>query len=159
MRVAGPLLSFFTLQVSQAAPSVQASGGGACTDALSCSLAGNCTAAGVCSCATWTTGPHCEALNLRPLPSAASLAAAVQPTGNWTRWGSSVVEENGTFHLFSAEMADECELNVWGWKSTVIHSTSTTGPLGPFTRQGVAIGPEAHNPVRYLGSRLRWGRG
>ena len=35
---------------------------------------------------------------------------------------------------------------MWGWKSTVIHSTADAA-TGPFVRKGVAVGAEAHNPV------------
>lgn len=138
------ILSMIILSICSHAVIVSA---GSCTGDFDCSLAGKCKG-GRCECDTWTTGPQCEALNLQPLRSPADLSAAVQPVDGWTRWGSSVAkDENGTYHLFSAEMADKCSLGVWGFKSTVIHSTSNSGPTGPFTRQGVAIGPEAHNPV------------
>ena len=116
-----------------------------CSDDFDCSLAGKCVS-GACVCQPWTKGPDCAALNLTPLKNAAALAPAVQPVNNWTRWGSSVAFESGQYHLFSAEMADQCPLGVWGYKSQVIHSVSPS-PLGPFRRLGVAIGPEAHNPV------------
>ena len=121
------------------------SAAGSCETDLDCSLAGKC-AAGVCRCEAWSAGPSCAALNLVPLATPADLVAAVQPVGNWTRWGSSVAEEAGQYHLFSAEMADECALNVWGTKSTVIHSIGSS-PTGPFRRIGIAVGAEAHNPV------------
>ena len=116
-----------------------------CETDLDCSLAGSCVE-GACRCQSWTKGPRCGALNLHPPPNAAAVVAAVQPVANWTRWGSSVVEHGGLYHLFSAEMADECPLSVWGSKSTVIHSVSAS-PTGPFRRLGLAIGAEAHNPV------------
>jgi|EP01046_Picozoa_sp_COSAG06_P036833 hypothetical protein len=118
---------------------------GSCADDYGCSLAGKCVA-GRCQCQPWTKGDDCAALALTPLAEPASLVAAVQPAGNWTRWGSSVAEEGGQYHLFSAEMADECPLSVWGSKSTVIHSVSSS-PTGPFRRLGIAIPAEAHNPV------------
>jgi hypothetical protein len=117
-----------------------------CKTDLDCSLAGMCRG-GVCHCQSWTKGPDCSELNIVPPATPAAVVAAVQPAGNWTRWGSSVVEDaDGQFHLFSAEMADECPLSVWGFKSTVIHSVSAS-PTGPFHRLGIAIPAEAHNPV------------
>eukprot|EP01043_Picozoa_sp_COSAG02_P001905 COSAG02_NODE_42_length_46522_cov_109.704478_18_plen_197_part_00 len=116
-----------------------------CENDLDCSLAGSCVA-GTCHCQSWAKGPSCAALNLQPPASPAAVVAAVQPAGNWTRWGSSVVEYAGQYHLFSAEMADGCPLPVWGSKSTVIHSVSSS-PTGPFRRLGLAVPAEAHNPV------------
>lgn len=116
-----------------------------CTDDFDCSLAGKCVA-GKCVCQPWTKGADCAALRLAPLKSAAVLQSAVLPVGNTTRWGGSIAEEGGKYHLFSAEMADGCTLGVWTFKSTVVHSVSSS-PTGPFARVGVAIPAEAHNPV------------
>ena len=119
-----------------------------CTTDLDCSLAGTCTE-GTCVCQPWTKGQDCAALNLVPLEAEGMVQAAVQPAGNWSRWGGSVVKDDtGTLHMFAAEMAFECGLGVWTAKSQVLHATSTSGnPLGPFERVGVAIPTEAHNPV------------
>lgn len=127
---------------------VLAAEGSQCKDDFDCSLAGKCTADGACACKSWATGKDCAALNLVPPASAAEVKPLVQPHDNWTRWGGSPVHDpdTGLYHLFSAEMADKCSLNVWGTQSTVIHSTSTSA-TGPFTRVGLAIGAEAHNPV------------
>lgn len=120
---------------------------GGCRDDYDCSLAGSCRN-GQCVCQSWVKGADCAALNLRPLKSKAELQATVQPAGNWSRWGGSVVDDgNGTHHMFAAEMAFECGLNVWTSKSQVLHAVSHTGPLGPFKRVGLAIPTEAHNPV------------
>ena len=101
----------------------------ACSSDLDCSLAGSCVA-GACKCEAWAKGADCAALNLVPLQSAADLGPLVVPVANTTRWGSSPAFEGGVYHLFSAEMADTCSLGVWGFKSQVIHSVSTsaTGP-------------------------------
>lgn len=117
----------------------------ACVDDWDCSLAGECVA-GTCKCESWVKGDDCGAVNFKPLANAAALKPLVQPPDNSSRWGGSVVEDGGMYHLFSAEMSDECDLSVWGFKSQVIHSTSSS-PMGPFTRKGVVVGAEAHNPV------------
>jgi hypothetical protein len=91
-------------------------------------------------------GADCSLLRLVPLKSAGDLKSAVQPVGNATRWGGTIAEDGGQYHLFSAEMASNCTLGVWTYKSTVVHSVSTS-PTGPFERIGVAISAEAHNPV------------
>ena len=123
----------------------------ACTDDFDCSLAGSCVN-GKCQCQAWTKGDDCAALNLAPVSSADAVHAIVEPTsppGNWTRWGGSVVHDvdgDGMYHMFAAEMAEGCKLNVWTFKSRVMHAVSNSS-TGPFTRVGVAIPFEAHNPV------------
>lgn len=57
-----------------------------------------------------------------------------------------VQDDEGKFHLFAAEMMNDCSLGVWGSLSTVIHSVGTSA-MGPFDRVGVAVPHEAHNPV------------
>ena len=127
------------------------SAAGACTDDFDCSLAGSCVN-GKCECQAWTKGDDCAALNLAPLSSADAVRPIVEPTsppGNWTRWGGSVVHDadgDGMYHMFAAEMAEGCTLGVWTFKSQVMHATSSSA-TGPFTRVGVAIPSEAHNPV------------
>ena len=119
-----------------------------CTDDLNCSLAGACIA-GVCHCEPWTKGHDCAALNLAPLSSAAALTSAVVPVNGTTRWGGSVVDDrnsSGLFHLFGAEFAHDCSLDAWGHQSRVYHAVGDNA-TGPFTRLGVAVGTEAHNPV------------
>jgi hypothetical protein len=126
-----------------------------CSTAFDCSLAGQCVD-GVCQCEKWALGPTCAKLALEPLSSAAALRPLISDgtsETSTTRWGGSVVRgDDGNIHMFSAEMGGHdangvgCDLNVWGWKSQVIHSVASD-PLGPFTRLGVAIGAEAHNPV------------
>ena len=123
----------------------------ACTDDFDCSLAGSCVN-GKCECQAWTKGDDCAALNLVPLSSADAVRPIVEPTsppGNWTRWGGSVVHDvdgDGMYHMFAAEMAEGCTLGVWTFKSQVMHATSSSA-MGPFTRVGIAIPYEAHNPV------------
>jgi hypothetical protein len=53
---------------------------------------------------------------------------------------------SGMFHLFGAEFANDCTLAAWGHQSRVYHAVSENA-TGPFTRLGVAVGTEAHNPV------------
>ena len=125
-----------------------------CSDDMDCSLAGTCDAStGVCACQSWTKGEDCAALNLAPIASATALTSAVADAAkeNWTNWGGSPVTEvaaDGTksYHLFFAEMGDHCTLGVWGFKSQVAHGVASN-PLGPYTRVGLAIHGEAHNPV------------
>jgi hypothetical protein len=74
----------------------------ACQNDYDCSLAGTCTN-GKCVCQPWVTGDDCAALNLKPLKTKADLQGMVQPAGNWSRWGASVVQDtDGVHHMFAA---------------------------------------------------------
>ena len=75
------------------------------------------------------------------------VVSLVNPSSNWTRWGGRVVQDDdGSFHLFAAEMAYNCGLSVWGYKSQVLHAIGNSS-TGPFQHVETAIPTEAHNPV------------
>ena len=48
--------------------------------------------------------------------------------------------------MFGAEFANDCPLAAWGHQSRVYHAVSDNA-TGPFTRIGVAVETESHNPV------------
>jgi len=106
-----------------------------------CSLNGELDAAGACACDVPWVGPNCEFLDERP----AAVAYGAPPT--LYSWGGNVVEDGaGVFHLFVAEMEGfNCTLNTWQTNSACVHATAAT-PMGPFERQGVAVGVWCHNP-------------
>lgn len=57
-----------------------------------------------------------------------------------------MVAEGGLYHLFVAEMADNCSLAAWGRNSFVTHATAAA-PEGPFIKRGApAVGVWSHNP-------------
>jgi len=66
---------------------------------------------------------------------------------NWTSWGMSVMNVDGTYHGMVAEMANECGLGAWTKGSQVIHTTSSS-PTGPFVRVAgdPVVPPWSHNP-------------
>ena len=93
-----------------------------CTSDMDCSLAGKCNAAtGNCVCEGWTKGDDCAALNLLPLSAESAFKSVIanMSEAKWTTWGGSVVEYQGKYHMFAAEMADHCTLGVWTFKSQV----------------------------------------
>jgi len=52
----------------------------------------------------------------------------------------------GVWHGYFTEIAGRsCGLSQWKNQSTVVHATAPT-PAGPFTKQAVVVGHEAHNP-------------
>ena len=107
-----------------------------------CSLNGVLDASGAtCICDVPWLGPACEYLDERP----GAVAYGAPPT--LFSWGGNVHEDAaGVFHLFVAEMEGfNCSLNTWTSNSACVHATAAS-PMGPFQRQGVAVGAWCHNP-------------
>jgi hypothetical protein len=128
----------------------------------SCSLNGVCSSDGAsCVCFAPWMGPQCASLNITAAPSLAQAAIYGGPSAggaNVTSWGGNVLagDGDGLHHLFVTEIGGGCGLAAWGSHSFVAHATSSSGPAGPFTRRGVAVPHQSHNPqaVRYNGSWL-----
>ena len=119
-----------------------------CTSALDCSLNGKC-AAGVCQCLPQWHGAECGQLNLLPIPSAISGKRDVNSSThkNISSWGGSVQRgEDGTWHMWSAEMAANCGIGAWLSNSIIAHSTSKE-PDGQYVRQSETWPVFAHEPV------------
>ncbi len=117
---------------------------GTCTDAWDCSLNGEC-AAGVCACyAPWTGTLNCESLQFAPTPLQRGYPT---PGHNETTWGGSIVLDpaGGLYHMYVAEMMNECPLSTWGQNSRCTHATSPT-PEGPYVFADVAVANWCHNP-------------
>ena len=121
-----------------------------CDSALNCSLNGVCnTATHTCACYPPWTGPTCGVLAQLPAKAGAGYAQTTGPMAV-TSWGGSVLQgrgaDNGTWHLLVTEMTGAgCGLHVWQNQSSVVHATASD-PQGPYTRQGLAVGHQAHNP-------------
>ena len=54
-------------------------------------------------------------------------------------------DKTGWYHGYMTEIANSCPLGDYGSASQIVHMTATH-PLGPWTRQGVALAGFAHNP-------------
>ena len=68
--------------------------------------------------------------------------------GNLTSsWGGSVLLDaaTGTWHMYSAEMVNDCGIGYWTPNSRIVHATSSHVE-GPYTRVGVVEAPFAHEP-------------
>ena len=122
-----------------------ASDGGGCSNDVDCSLNGRCVA-GVCRCEAAWKGDSCEVLSLLPadLSKGYDSPHAAKP-GKSSSWGGSVVEVDGVFHMYSAEMANDCGIDYWEPNSRVVHATSSD-PEGPYVFQSVVVAPFAHEP-------------
>jgi hypothetical protein len=106
-----------------------------------------------CVCDKGWIGEDCSQLDLLPaLPLAQQVTAASATTtsnavANST-WGMSVVGpdvKTGRYHGYMTEIAHGCLLGDYGTASQVVHLTSTS-PLGPWNREGIALKGFAHNP-------------
>ena len=58
--------------------------------------------------------------------------------------GSPIEADDGTFHLFSSEISNNCGILHYCTNSQVIHLTSPNA-TGPFTKVGVALAPRSDN--------------
>jgi hypothetical protein len=122
---------------------------GQCTSDWDCSLSGTCSPQGTCTCfPPWTGSLNCESLAFNPSPMQRGYPT---PGHNETTWGGSIVQDpaSGLYHMYVAEMMNECPLNTWGQNSRCTHATSST-PEGPFVFADVAVQNWCHNPAIVL---------
>jgi hypothetical protein len=106
-----------------------------------CSLNGACGADGACACFAPWTGDACALLAFGAGPAISGYG--VSPRIN--AWGGNAVFFEGEWHGFFSEMAENCSLADWYRNSLVVHGVAPS-PLGPYTRQDVALGVFAHEP-------------
>ena len=99
---------------------------------------GKCTAAtGACSCKKSWSGELCNELKFRP---ASSRVAYASP--DWTWGGSPIIDEAGTYHVFSSRISNNCGILHYCINSEVVHLTSPNA-TGPFALQEVALAPRS----------------
>jgi hypothetical protein len=117
-----------------------------------CNYNGRCLprdgrAASSCLCDAAWRGQACDELALEA--SDASLGYQGRSEGqNVTSWGGSVVvADDGTFHMYAAEITGHCGMNVWLSNSQVIHASSPDPRTVPFERVGVVAPVFAHEPI------------
>ena len=96
---------------------------------------------------------HHQALALIPTPRTAGYQPVINATApegfrNASTWGGQVMRhDDGVYHMWAAQMSNNCGIWAWGQNSEVWHATSSS-PFGPFYAQGPAISPaEAHEPI------------
>jgi hypothetical protein len=112
-----------------------------CNDNFDCKLNGVCRA-GACVCNKGWTSDDCSQLNFGafvPLVSGYGVAP------NHTTWGGNVLFDGALYHMYVAEMINNCSLTTWGTNSRCVHAVSNT-LQGPFIFQDVAIDIWCHNP-------------
>jgi hypothetical protein len=117
---------------------------GPCTGDEGCSFNGVCSA-GSCSCDAAWTGPQCSQMALKRAVRGAGLHS-VDNGHNTSTWGGSVLRgEDGTYHMYAAEMVRHCGIHAWTENSRIVHATSSTA-TGNYTRQDEVFGVFSHEP-------------
>lgn len=66
--------------------------------------------------------------------------------GGSSSWGGSVVEDDGVYHMFAAEMDMHCGINLWYPNSMCVRAASPSAE-GPYTLQEVVVPRFCHEPV------------
>jgi hypothetical protein len=132
----------------------------ACNSDIDCSFNGDCVS-GICHCDSgWTnppacidpiggcsTGPPCSFFDLE----GADPANPGYKNDSWPSWGGHPQFWNSSkggddkWHLFTAQFADECNVDKWINNSFVSHSTSEK-PNGPWHFEDISLPPWAHGP-------------
>lgn len=111
-----------------------------CEGDMCCSLNG-VYAGGKCTCFAPWTGTNCSSFDVLPVPR--TQGYGMKP--NVTSWGGNIINVNGTFHLYVAEMVNHCPLSDWGSNSRCSHATASTIE-GPYTYVDTAVDVWCHNP-------------
>lgn len=121
-----------------------------CQNDWDCSLAGVCNA-GTCDCDPWVEGEDCSYLRFQPVDR----SKVGYLDSKISSWGGSVVRgSDGMWHMFVSEILCDkddlyqtrCGLKGWQTNSQVAHVVSENVE-GPYTRLGVVLSPEHHNPT------------
>jgi hypothetical protein len=137
-------LLIITAAAAVSCSSVAAASAASCSSAADCSLNGDCVA-GACACdPQWSGGSAaCDVLALRP---ASRGAPGYRNSSGVSSWGGmSVRDDAGAWHLFAAEMVNNCSLSTWKTNSRVVRGVGAA-PGGPFSVVQQIAAPFAHNP-------------
>ena len=123
-------------------------GGGACKNAMDCSLGGECTAS-KCVCDAQYTGVHCAVLRLRRAKLRNDLGVNISAPNPTHHWGGHAIQDVKTKKWvgFFSYMAEYCDLNRWQSQSMIISAVSDA-PDGPFNQERKPVlGPWSHNAM------------
>ena len=107
-------------------------------------LNGECDTGGTCKCYKPWGGNNCGELQFLPIDPPAETNGFPGRSKNETTWGGNSILFNGEWHLFVAEMTNNCTLAQWGSNSQCAHAVSPT-PEGPYSKVDVAVGVWCHN--------------
>jgi hypothetical protein len=97
---------------------------------------------GDCRCFAGWKGSRCEELDLLPVIKDLK---GLQLPNHVSTWGGSVIERDGTWHMFASQMVEGCGLDYWMTNSQVIRAVSDDSPFGPYRFQEVILPTFAHD--------------
>ena len=117
----------------------------ACTADRDCSYNGHCVS-GACACAPQWKGPRCETLHLLPARKEGGFRSP-HAGGSLSSWGGSILYDEGDrrWHMFAAEMANDCGIDYWEPNSRVVHAVADSAD-GPYEYASTVLAPFAHEP-------------
>jgi hypothetical protein len=123
-----------------------------CSSAADCNYNGACTAAGECRCTAQWSGSACATLRRLPASKHAGFCSPhggsnTTAAGRTSSWGGSILQDEKTklWHMFSAQMINDCGIGSWEPNSRVVHATASSYE-GPYTFSDVVAVPFAHEP-------------
>jgi len=101
---------------------------------------------GACVCRMPWEGEKCEVIKVLPVDNLEHPgASAYGYAPNVSSWGASIIEDDGEYHMFVAQMKTGGLIG-WGSQSECVHATSKSMD-GPFIKSDVALSNECHGPV------------
>ena len=122
-----------------------------CASAAECSYNGVCTDAGVCECHPQWMGLHCGQLHLLPTEAGQGLQQR-DGGGRVSSWGGSVVlSPDGSYHMWAAEMVDNCGIGVPPLPACHCMTSARDSPLPPAAHSG--LDEQQPHPPRRLQAR------
>jgi hypothetical protein len=123
-----------------------------CNSRANCSFNGECNG-GVCDCIPQFKGERCDVFNFLPVNTVrgSGLRSVNVSTGEQvSSWGGSVLlGEDGSFHMWAAEMTYSTGIKSWRSNSRIVHAVAHPNSSKPFEflRKDVAQPVFAHEPT------------
>jgi len=116
-----------------------------CSNRADCAYNGECVA-GKCNCVSQYIGAQCDQFNFEPHNHGEGLRTVQDNGQQVSSWGGSVLlAEDGTYHMWAAEMTEGTGIKAWITNSQVVHAVA--GPDFRFLRQEVVFPVFAHEPT------------
>ena len=132
-----------------------------CSNDLDCQLNGECIEQGrecppdgpgpcshKCVCDPGWGGDDCGDLQLEVGEIAYGCYPTVPLTCDYSSWGGGPPvfdTKHRVWVMFQDEISKHCGLSEWSYMSTIVRTSSTNGPAGPYKKDEVVLGTQSHN--------------